>query len=480
MILRIIILFVPSLLGLLWQDDPWISLAWSFAGSLLIAGTAQTLWFSQSNEDVPITHRLLRPMFIYHFFFVGYHVVGGVVNSWDLAGYTLWGTPAGQSEYELSLNATAQGLMLLAQASVTAGMKLAGLRYGPPKYVIAFLPPYGLLVLSLSCLVVANALSSFALLSNLNEKILQIASTAVLVEITLALSHRKFKNAAWAISLLCVNLLSQIVSGWKGLSLWTMITLGALLYPLMPRRVLLSGVSFVLFWALYLHPFGLALRPLLWYEGVDRETAIAQSIDETLSMSFEERLENVWTLMTGRANDLYQFRKYLEFVPNVRPYFGIDLLVQAHIGLVPRILWPEKPDLEILAMQRVYDAEIAREQSGVSAKSNFYQDAYLSWGWSGVLIAGVIFGFLGIFISRTCEQLFGGYEIGTCLIFTSLFAPTFNMAPNFLFFAGTIWSSVIVMIAVFYIAHALGWIVAAEPSVRAALPEATVVEGPTV
>ena len=477
---RIAIVFVPSLLGLLWQDDTWLSLVWSFAGSLLIAGTAQTSWFSQSSGDLPFTHRLLRPMFMYHFFFVGYHVLGGVVNALDLAGYTIGGTSSGQSEYELSLNATAQGLMLLAQASVTAGMKLAGLRYGPPKYVIALLPPYGLLALSLICLVVANTLSSFATLSNLNEKILQIASTAVLVEITFAISRRNFKNAAWAISLLCLNLLSQTLSGWKGLSLWTMITLGALLYPLMPRRVLFGGVSFVLFWLLYLHPFGLALRPLLWYEGVDRETAIPQSMDETLSMSFDKRLENVWTLMTGRVNDLYQFRKYLEFVPNFRPYFGIDLLVQAHIALVPRILWPDKPDLEILAMQRVYEAEIAREGSALSAKSNFYQDAYLSWGWSGVLIACVILGFLAMFISRICEQMFGGYEIGTCLIFTSLFAPTFNMAPNFLFFAGITWTSAIVMIAVFYIAQALGWIVAAEPSVRGALPEATVIGRPTV
>jgi hypothetical protein len=358
-------------------------------------------------------------------------------------------------------------------------MKLAGVRYGRPKYAIAFLPPYGLLVLSLVCLVLANALSSFAVLSTLNEKILQIASMAVLVEIAFAVSRRRLKNAGLAISLLCLNLLSQTLSGWKGLSLWTMITLGALLYPMMPRRVILGGLAFVLFWMLYLYPFGLVLRPLIWYQDVDRETAITQAVRETSSMSFDERLENIWTMMTGRINDLYQFRKYLEFVPNVHPYFGTDLIVQAHIGLVPRILWPNKPDLEILAMQRVYDAEIAREDSNISAKSNFYQDAYLSWGWPGVLIGSFMLGFIGMFISRTCENLFGGYEIGTCLIFTSLFAPTFNIAPNFLFFAGMIWSSVIVMLACFYVAHALGWLVAVEPLTPEVLPEATVLRRPT-
>ena len=80
---RIVILFLPSLLGLLWQSDPGISIAWSLAGSLFIAIIAQTRWFTESTENLPVSHRLLRPLFIYHFFFLGYHVVGAGFHALD-------------------------------------------------------------------------------------------------------------------------------------------------------------------------------------------------------------------------------------------------------------------------------------------------------------------------------------------------------------------------------------------------------------
>src|SRR5206468_7407884 len=47
---------------------------------------------------------------------------------------------------DLLVLAECQRLMLLAHASVTAGMKLAGFRYEKPKYVIPSIPPYSLIV----------------------------------------------------------------------------------------------------------------------------------------------------------------------------------------------------------------------------------------------------------------------------------------------------------------------------------------------
>ena len=411
----------------------------------------------QSGDDVPNTHRLLRPFSMYQFFFVGYHVLGGAFYALNNAGYAFW-TPVDPSEYDLSVNATAQGLMLLAHASVTAGMKLAGFRYHQPKYLIPYVPPYSLVVLSFICLAVGSMLASFQSLANLSQKILQIASTAVLVEITFAVAQRDFHNLIVALLVLLLNLLSQILSGWRGLALWTMITLGALLYPLMPRRVLFGGVAFAIFWALYLYPFGTALRPLIWREQLDRKTAATISMDQAMNMSLEERLDNVSTMMVVRANDLYQFGKYIQFVPDKHPYYGLDLATQALIGLVPRIIWPEKPALERLAMQRVYEAGIVWESSDVSAKSNFYQDAYLSADWPVVILASVLLGLVLMLISHTCERLFGGYEIGTCLIFTSLFSEAVNSPANFLFFVGSVLSSLLVMIVLFFLGKATGWI----------------------
>ena len=124
-------------------------------------------------------------------------------------------------------------------------------------------------------------LTAIPSLANSGYRILQIASVAVLVEITFAVAERKFQNFIATLALLVLNLVSQTMSGWRSLTLWTMITLGALLYPLMPRRMLFCGAAFALVWALFLHPFGTALRPLIWYEGVNRETAATIAIEKT-------------------------------------------------------------------------------------------------------------------------------------------------------------------------------------------------------
>lgn len=480
MISRISFLFLPSLLGLVWNEDSGFSIVWSLAGSIFIALVAQTRWFRQTNDDAPITHRLLRPVSIAHVFFVGFHVVGGAFHAMDAVGYTFWGRAGEPLGYDLALIAEAQRLMLLAHTGLTAGMKLAGFRYDRPKYVVPFIPPYGLIVASFLSLSLGTLISAVPSLWNFGQLILSISSTAIVLDTALSIRRRHFTNIALTLLLLGFNLVQQVLSGWKGLVLYSMITLGALLYPLMPRRVVLGGTAFLLFWTLYLHPFGLALRPLIWYEGVEQQEAVAISMDRALGMSIRERLDSVWTMMVGRANDLYQFQKYITYVPAVHPYFQLDLVKESLIAMVPRVLWPEKPDLERLAMQRVYEAGVVSERARVSAKSNFYQDAYLSGGAAAVVLACFFLGMLTMFISHTCERLFSGYDIGTCLIYTSLFSTAINAPLNFLFFVGTIGTAFFAMFGFFFLGRVTGWIVPAPVLHRPSGDYTGVVEQPAL
>src|SRR5262249_43178729 len=160
-----------------------------------------------------------------------------------------------------------------------------------PKYKFPAIPPYSLIVISFISLGVGTLVSSDLTFKQLGQKFLVISSTAISVDIALCIRHRRFGNFALALAILILNLLYQSVSGWKGEILWTVITLGALLYPIMPKRVVLGGGAFVIFWALYFYPFGLALRPLLWYEGVARGEAIRISLDKAMDMSLEQRLD---------------------------------------------------------------------------------------------------------------------------------------------------------------------------------------------
>ena len=112
-------------------------------------------------------------------------------------------------------------------------------------------------------------------------------------------------------------------------------------------------------------------------------------------------------------------------------------------------------------MQRVYDTGIASKRSRISAKSNFYQDAYLSGGEVAIVLACVSLGMFMISINRLCERLFGGYDIGTCLVYTSLFATPLHVTQNFEYLLGAMAMSILVVCAIFVVGRSTGWIVSA-------------------
>ena len=472
MVARLVLIFSPLVIGPVLFDIPEYSIAWSLAASVFIATVAQTNWFRESAYDKSFTHSLLRPGSMFHILFVSYHIIGGTIYAVNGSGHSLFGTVVSDLTYDPTFMSKCQRLMLLSHASVTAGMKLVGFGYNQPQFRLRSIPPYHLTVVSFVSLGISRTAVSFSGLGHFADTVAAISATAILVEIYMCLRYRRYGNLAVALVPLGMNLINQAVSGWKGLVLLTVLTLAALLYNLMPKRVLVVGTIFLFFWALYFYPFGLALRPLLWYKAVPQNIAVEMSINKTLSLSFEERLNVIWASFSARANDLVQFRKYIEFVPARHPYYGFDIVRNALIALIPRTFSPEKPDMEVVSMQRVYEAGVVSKQATVSAKSSFYQDAYLSGDWPVVILASLLFGFLIMVISHTCERLFGGYEIGTCLIFTGLFADAVNSPPNFLFFVGTILSSLLVMIVMFFLGKATGWILPTDNSMAPAVSHA--------
>ncbi len=461
MTVRLFIIFLPLLIGLMLLDPPELSIVWSLAGSVFIAGIVQTNWFTESAQDESVTRRLLRPGSMFHLMFVVFHIIGGAFHALNGAGHSFFGTRVPDPTYDPFVLSYCQRLMLLSHASVTAGMKLVGLHYGFPCYRVRSIPSYCLTMISLITLGISTAIASVPGFQYFASNLAGVSTTSVLVEIFTCVWYRRHKNLVVALVLFGMNLYSQAVSGWKGTVLFTMITLGALLYHLMPKVVILGGAAFLLVWALYFYPFARTLRPLLWYQGLPLDAAIEISIAQTLNLSLEQRLNIIWSSFSERVSDLTQFRKYVEYVPKVRPYYGFDIVAGSVVALVPRVFWPEKPNMEALSMQRVYEAGIASKRSRISAKSNFYQDAYLSGGEVAIVLACVSLGMFMISINRLCERLFGGYDIGTCLVYTSLFATPLHVTQNFEYLLGAMAMSILVVCAIFVVGRSTGWIVSA-------------------
>jgi hypothetical protein len=98
-------------------------------------------------------------------------------------------------------------------------------------------------------------------------------------------------------------------------------------------------------------------------------------------------------------------------------------------------------------MKRVYDAGVVNEHSTVSAKPAFVVDAYLSAGGFGVFIFLFLYGATAQLISTKAEYLFGGYILGTALIFSGLFQIMWR-GLSFEFLINTVFWSYITMLII--------------------------------
>jgi hypothetical protein len=316
-----------------------------------------------------------------------------------------------------------------------------------------------LLVFGVLAQSVGTLMRSYSSLFSFGDKLMALGVAAVLVQVALSVREKKYLSLIQSSVVFGVTVASQALSGWKGSVLWTAIALGAWLFPLYPKVTASVGVVFVAFWGLWFYPFATSLRRPLWYEGVTQERAVEIALDQTRDLTLRERAETLWELLSVRGSDLKHFAKYVAFVPETRSFYGWELVGNSITALTPRLLWPDKPDIERLSMERVYEAGITAEEVIVSAKTNLYQDGYLSGGYTGVFLFCLSFGILAMWISQTCERFFGGYEYGTGLMYFGLFATPINLALNVEFMISGLAGSALVALLMFAVARSAGWLV---------------------
>lgn len=155
---------------------------------------------------------------------------------------------------------------------------------------------------------------------------------------------------------------------------------------------------------------------------VNSEDAYKLALDATLNNDdTDTKDETTWNFLVFRLSEIDMFTRYVQSTPAYIDFYKFQLLQQSLSVLVPRFFWPDKPSTEDLVMERVYDAGITGRGSSVSAKPAFVVDSYLSYGGLGIVIALFAYGAVAQWISMKAEYLFGGYTLGTALIFSGLF-----------------------------------------------------------
>jgi hypothetical protein len=164
------------------------------------------------------------------------------------------------------------------------------------------------------------------------------------------------------------------------------------------------------------------MREKSWQNGNSTSSARDQAYQTFFNEENDQMiLETNWKFLTNRFSEIGMFVKYVKHTPDHQDYIGTEIINNVVISLVPRFLWEEKPITEHVAMQRVYDAGVAKTSSNVSAKTRPVVDGYLIAGAMGVVLVMLSYGMVTQMIFNTAERLFGGYELGGIVIFNSLF-----------------------------------------------------------
>ncbi len=466
--LGVAVCYIPFVLSMALGTETRAAWWISWLGSLLIFAM---VWsgrvFSLQNDRLR-SDQVLRPWILIHLVYAGYSFTTSVFYWLDLQGWFFLspGDHAPAPEADLALAARAQVLYGLAHAALVTGL---GLARGPA----ADIPWRWELRRSWTEILIKG--SALAYLASLSLGILpgfeqfavktrSLAIVAAGMSLGLALREKEARWMPLAVGINGVMLMVSLLSGWKEATL-VLVLLNALsFYPVAPVRT--SVLTLVVFVSAFvvLPSVSNTIRRETWVGDNSKKAALDLAWLELSEKSSQELSRETWDFLTHRLSEQSLFVSYLDATPGRLEYHGWGIASQAVTNLMPRRLWPDKPSFEQLVMARVYENGAVSELSSVSAKPQFIVDGYLSAGAAGVLLSGLVLGWLVSTCSRWCEEHFGGYLIGG-VVFNGLFS-IFWRANCWEFLLNPVLWSLFLAWALHHLVRMGGWITARRHAAR--------------
>ena len=422
--MRYLILYIPFVLSLALSGSPELAYWTAWAGSWYILVLVFSGAIKRHPERKPWGQQVLRPLYLPHAIFAGYMALSSVFYFLQAKGYVYFTKVGdGQEPEAFVLISYAQQLYLLGHAGLVHGLLLAS-RYKPSKYYLKF-KSYsgGALTLAIGGIVLVTLLKTVPGMGQFAVKFDDLSLVASVVAVALVLPERKWKYSLLALFLFGLNLYQSALSGFKEAVLIPVIILAALLYPQYKRLVLLAGPAAVIALIFVLPFFTSYIRKESWEGGKQADQAATEALENLQETTAGELVDNNWAFLTDRFSEISLFVKYIDNVPENRPFYNWQLLEQGLENIVPNALYPGKPLAEEVVMQRALDNGIIEWYSleKVSTKPQLVVDGYLSFGEFGAWAFLFIAGLLSAFASVLAERWFGGYLWGTGLVYTGFF-----------------------------------------------------------
>lgn len=423
--------FLPYSASLILSSSP--SIAWwlAWVGSLWI-GFA--VWFGLvggHDYKVPLSQKILRPTYLIHVIFAGYGFVSSIFYFFDLSGIRPIGvTQTLRSESEtLAILASAQQYYVLAHASLVCGMLAFSRRFkhGKKWSVPPGVPPAKILIIIAGLSAIGTVVCGFLPgLSQISEKLQQVCVVASAISLGHCLT---ISGRHWLPLSICINAILfvfAISSGWKEEVIVLIILVSISIHFRYPTLGKIIGVSIFSLGVLVLPTITHTTRDFAWSGNTSsikltRIDIANAGVDALLRTSVREFTENTWRFLTDRISEASMFTKYIESVRNSGVREGVEILKQAAFTPIPRIIWPNKPNMEELVKIRVLNHGAVSPDSFVSAKPHIVVDAFLVGGALGITLIFFVLGGFSVMAFDLCERLLGGYLIGG-VFFNGLFS----------------------------------------------------------
>jgi hypothetical protein len=442
---------MPFILAWIFQSLPHTSYLIAWLGSFFIFFVSYKGWIKKLPNDLPVIEQLLRPIFFLQIIFAGYMATTSIFYYANALGYeylTYVGNPNFISGDIYESIAKCQRYYILGHAALAHGL-IAGMNYPIEKKYKIYAPSMSNLLLGISfvSLPLGYLFSKVGALSQFSVQLSGLSFVAGSIALAFAIKENKRVNLWAAGGLFVLNLLAALSSGFKEPIIICVLLLGIFLLPVYGKKVLpvLFSVLLILFFVL---PTFIGNFRKMVSEGADVITARDKSLDQIVNSDnlVDDLSEDNWAFLVGRLSEIDMFIKYTQSTPNFIPYYKASLVKSAFQTIIPRFFWPGKPDVEQLVMNRVYAAGVIDRMSVVSAKPAYIVDCYLSYGVIGIWLGLFLYGYSAQLISNLAERMFGGYFLGTAVMFAGLFQILWRGNSLEFLFNAVFWSLVTMFI----------------------------------
>jgi len=449
-------LFLPLMLSYFLIGNPIGSYMTAWIGSFVLFFLSLSGFLAPLPDDLPIVQQLMRPVFIIQIIFCGFNFCSSIFFFLDALGMRdfAWIPNYYVDMDKIDRIAGAQRYYLLGHISLLLGMYSRSLDLVKQKYRVRQDLDWSVFLTGLTFFAFVGSFVMRAIpgMSQVGEQCQNLSLLSGTYAFCYAIVARDRNLILIAGSFYIYTFVTTLVSGFKEPIIISLLLFSVFMYPFYRRLITIAAIPLAWF-CFFVVPLYVNIFRGLMESG---DLSLTEVRDQAISSALQSKESN-WDFLTGRLSEIGMFTTYISSTPSIVPYYGTTIIEQSLIVLVPRIAWKDKPVTENLVMQRVFDAGVVNNIAKVSAKPMYIVDGYLSAGPLGVILCLFVYGFVLQWICGIAESWFGGYFLGTAIIFNGLF-PIFWRGLSFEFILNTVVYSFLTMYVVRWLLYTYNFI----------------------